>query len=407
MDYNHDLEDQVFEWLEGASDEEVAESLAQTASDFFGASFESYQPPAGKHARLSRNVKGQGLPDGELTDEVWSTIDSQLEELNSVLGQTSRVSIEPHGQNNGHWCFVGTWHEIIDTLFDIEAESDEDGSEWFLLVPSDTFEALMDRWNELIASNESGKSFSRLSESMLQEGAALDRLKDIEAGNSPAVTADEVAPAHPEENIDGIGYDETEDPEMSDVSMNKLIEAAMTDAAKIRGYMMSSGPHSYDGFLDSEFGDDAIPEGKFKSYVKVQSDKGDYDLTAEDESSIFTRRARGGAAVAGGKADNLYNPPSLPSGYKKSARLGSIEKKYAGQTMDTESSGNADEMFQNMIDIVADIASGVATKRHALIFGDPGVGKCHSYDTKVKIRVQDDLYSDLVEFLHSQENLAS
>ena len=56
----------------------------------------------------------------------------------------------------------------------------------------------------------------------------------------------------------------------------------------------------------------------------------------------------------------------------------------------TEIANDSDFVFRDMENIVKAVILGHAEKRHALIAGDPGVGKCMAYDQKITIQVPDD-----------------
>ena len=55
----------------------------------------------------------------------------------------------------------------------------------------------------------------------------------------------------------------------------------------------------------------------------------------------------------------------------------------------TEIANDADFIFKDMENIVKSVVLGHADKRHALIAGDPGVGKCHHKDELITIHVPD------------------
>jgi hypothetical protein len=390
---NEYWEDDLIDWIEDGNQDEIVQTLVDAANEKFGGrSYELYK------GFMSKNVKGRGISEHLNDDDMGLALSDELDELDAELDGTG-LRIYPDGRQGGHWTIATDWNgngsgvptpqELIDELFDV---SDNESNGGYDFTPNEKFTLINQLWESMIEGNEKMTSLDgTLQESkvrpidhtILKEGAALAHIQAIIDGEEPALSAEEVAPAHPDPSIE---YDEEEDPEMMEgtpkqitESMKRIHEAAMTDAARIRGYMTSKtkGPKSYEDFAGSDFGSDSIDAAKFKTYVKNQMVRGDYDITPEDEGAIFARKAGGGGGSKGGKPDNFYTPPEIDAKYKKSSRLTAYEKRFASETMDNEASGNADQMFQNMIDIVADIASGVATKRHALIFGDPGVGKTY------------------------------
>lgn len=50
---------------------------------------------------------------------------------------------------------------------------------------------------------------------------------------------------------------------------------------------------------------------------------------------------------------------------------------------------SADEKYENIYLIAKAIFQGKGIKHHAFIYGDPGIGKCVSYDEKIPVRMDD------------------
>jgi len=404
---NPDGEDNLIEWIDEKGENNVIEILAKRADEMFGGKPVGERPSCHYEqydGHLSRNVKRRGFlgAEGEYEEQdLYDMWDMQAASLNESLEKLG-LSLDVQGRMGGHWCIVGDIYETIDGLFDYV-----DVKDGFEFYPNDDFNELNQKWDDMIKHNESSKTIEALWESrrrrefsigsILKEGAALEHLKAIASGEESPITAADVAPANPDPSIE---YEEEKDPEMMEgtpnkisESINRLMEAGMTDAAKIRGFMMSAGPKSYDAFLASKFGDDAINEGKFKTYVSNQMKRGDYALEPDEEAAIFAKKVGGGGPRGkGDDSDKFFTVPEMDPNYKKSARLSGYEKRFAGESMDPEASSNADAMFINMTDIVADIAAGVATKRHALIFGDPGVGKTYECTRALEGNLNHDRY---------------
>jgi hypothetical protein len=243
----------------------------------------------------------------------------------------------------------------------------------------------------------------------LSEGSALEQLLDVIKNGDTTVGPDILAPAPVENNI----YDELSDPEVLEEElqeyelsrwMNRLNEAAVTAASLIRSFMKSkSQDKSYQSFLSSEWGDDSIDFNKFKTYVKNQLKKGDYNLTEEQQAQSMGSVAGAVGSRTSKRAaptdDNFYSPPEIKDGERMSAGAEKLAKTYQEDPSAEGSAASAQEQFDNMYDIVADIATGEATNRHALIWGDPGCGKSMSGDIKIIIQIEDHIKEQLEKYL--------
>lgn len=87
--------------------------------------------------------------------------------------------------------------------------------------------------------------------------------------------------------------------------------------------------------------------------------------------------------------------PQEPQGplYGGASKVGEAPSVGLAALMDedaTEIASDADFIFRDMENTVKAVILGYADKRHALIAGDPGVGKCMAYDQKITIQVPDD-----------------
>ena len=194
------------------------------------------------------------------------------------------------------------------------------------------------------------------------------------------MSPEDMAP-EPDSSVD---YKEEDDPEMLEESYSKesiqrhtqhLMEAGVNKTSLITSFLNSnSTDKSFAAFQNSEFGSEEINVGTYKAYTKDLVKKGKVNLSQEE----FSQAVGGGGGKGPGpkKGQEFYEKPELAPNYKPSATLSKFADKY-GDEEDFNSLGSADEQFDNMTDIVADIASGEATKRHALIYGDPGVGKTY------------------------------
>ena len=86
--------------------------------------------------------------------------------------------------------------------------------------------------------------------------------------------------------------------------------------------------------------------------------------------------------------------PQEPEGplYGGSSKMGEAPSEALAALMDedaTEIASDADFVFKDMENIVKAVILGHADKRHALIAGDPGVGKCMDASELITIQVPD------------------
>lgn len=238
----------------------------------------------------------------------------------------------------------------------------------------------------------------------LQEAGALELLKDIENKDNHGVQLSDIAP-DPEQNIGQ--YNAVQDPEMKQPEttaplsestsryayLKKLVEAK-NDAITM---FLKSGADdvSYEAFENSEYFDDAknrkgelCSKAEYIAGVKWLLKNGKID--ADDV----------GNALAGAKSLSK-DPYSIDTSdddgpyrrgedwdaenYSQSETLSQWVSDYA----DTPGVQNVNEVFENLEDIVREIVTGIADKRHSCCCGDPGVGKTYTVRKTVEKYVGD------------------
>lgn len=64
---------------------------------------------------------------------------------------------------------------------------------------------------------------------------------------------------------------------------------------------------------------------------------------------------------------------------------------------------SADEKYENIYLIAKTIFQGKGIKHHAFIYGDPGIGKCVSYDEKIPVRMDDAIAEAYEVWLESRQ----
>lgn len=61
------------------------------------------------------------------------------------------------------------------------------------------------------------------------------------------------------------------------------------------------------------------------------------------------------------------------------------------------------DKYDGLYETARNVASGASLNPHAFICGEPGVGKCASYDTVIPIRVEDIVAEEIAQWLESQK----
>lgn len=253
----------------------------------------------------------------------------------------------------------------------------------------------------------------------LSEAGALELIKDIEKGESHGIQLSDVAP-DPEQNNGQ--YDATKDPEMKQLektislsestsryaSLKRLVEAK-NDAIVM---FLKSGADdvSYEAFENSEYFEDAknrkgelCSKAEYIAGVKwlLKNSK----IDADDVGNALA----GAKSLSKDPYDNDTNSDDGPyrrgegwdaDSYTQSETLSQWMSNYA----DAPGVQNVNEVFENMEDVVREIVTGVADKRHACIAGDPGIGKCVDGSEKITIRVVSAVAQDLEKFLSKKKN---
>lgn len=76
-----------------------------------------------------------------------------------------------------------------------------------------------------------------------------------------------------------------------------------------------------------------------------------------------------------------------------------------GDEIDTvlSSKDSAEDKFSTIYTIAKTIFQGKGIKHHAFIYGDPGVGKCVSYDEKIPVRMDDAIAEAYESWLESRQ----
>ena len=216
----------------------------------------------------------------------------------------------------------------------------------------------------------------------LKEGSALDLLKDIEKDNTN-VSPEDIAPELKNEPIDGITYDSLKDPEQA-LNESVLKEGKSYDLFK--EWLDNTDDGSFETFKNSEYYSQIGRNGGWdydyflKNLRWIRKDFPGYEFppgtplngsasgrnaysdTRDDDDAIYSRKG------------HEIDPDKI------SDQLKGWVQDYSDVSPDV----SVDEIFEEMGEIVKNICLGRSDKRHALIAGDPGIGKTYTVKEIIK-----------------------
>lgn len=226
---------------------------------------------------------------------------------------------------------------------------------------------------------------------IVENDGALELLKDMEAGETD-VTPEDISPDL-DQNIlaDGIPYSQKKDPEVNGTlaeSRNKRarrIQEGKND--EILSFLQTAEDGSYESFKNSEFFERAtnrdgttVSKSDYVRAVNYLVSGGKIDRNELPPNTTTSNRDSGSANAYEDKhSSDIYTREPDAYGDEPSSTLKGWNK-YA----DESASITAEETFEDMAAIVKEIVTGVADKRHALIAGDPGIGKTYLVREVVK-----------------------
>jgi hypothetical protein len=221
----------------------------------------------------------------------------------------------------------------------------------------------------------------------------LQYIQDVEDGIA-TVGPDALAPPiKVPRTSSGAIYDERKDPEMNEDS-NVLKETRLID--RISRYIRETDNPNYDDYMNSDFSKPRDKEASFEKELKQLERLGGNPPPRRGEGSDSKKsRSFGGPYDAERELDTGVNE-------EYSQIFQDLHNKYG------EASGRdtAEEMFQDLVNVVRNIVLRRSDpKRHALIYGDPGVGKCIAPETKIRIKVEDEVSEKLSQFLKLKRRL--
>ena len=179
-------------------------------------------------------------------------------------------------------------------------------------------------------------------------------------------------------------YDSKKDPEYNEAEMREAFWSSyMTNGVKlteafriancIKDYLENGGnPDDVQALADS------LPDTeKSAVYYKTHID--------ELEKQFNAYKAKNAIKAAPEAPRPVFDKANLTNDLAKD--LMSDEGDEIDAVMSAKDS--AEDKFENIYTIAKTIFQGRGIKHHAFIYGDPGVGKCASYDEKIPVRMDD------------------
>jgi len=251
----------------------------------------------------------------------------------------------------------------------------------------------------------------------------LDYAEDLINDNTD-VTPDELAPKLGSQMACGSTYDEVKDPEIKesfDDTRLRLFEASMSQS--IEDYIVSDPNPTYKGYMKSPFANSKVTPEKFKKDLVYFTNRG---VAFGSSVRISSTGGEGYKDTAGAvNRDKDQEKKRKPGPYEEDRDENYTEGEYASQASAMSSKyatqsllPTADEIFQDVFNVVRNIVSGDSDIRHAIIYGDPGIGKtyevtetCKRYMPKSRFNyvyergATGSVFTSLVPFLykHSQD----
>ena len=169
----------------------------------------------------------------------------------------------------------------------------------------------------------------------------------------------------------GAVYDEKDDPEMNPPGQKIRVVERLTEALTkdVATFVNNSDDLSYNAWLQSELAskNKMIPENV---YVRLAHEAVEM-RGAKPKTALPSKFTRSGGQSNSKKPGPYAKPDEyVPGEYEKD--VAELSKKYGTMSLDK----SADEIFEEVFNAVRDVISGHEDQKpHAIIFGDPGIGK--------------------------------
>lgn len=221
----------------------------------------------------------------------------------------------------------------------------------------------------------------------LIEGSALELLKDIEKDNTE-VSPEDIAPEIENRPVAGVVYDSSEDPEIHRNDTKELNESVLREKennlALFRQWFESTDDGSYEAYKNSEYyekiGNQPWDYAHYISNIgKVKREYPDLEFPPKTpiRGTASSTNAYSGDSDDGSiysRAGHEIDPDAMSDTLKQ----------WVQDYAEVSSDVTVDEIFEEVEAIVKNICIGRSDKRHALIAGDPGIGKTYTVKKVIK-----------------------
>jgi len=199
----------------------------------------------------------------------------------------------------------------------------------------------------------------------------IEFISDVEQGGAP-VSADVLAPDCDGTTESGFVYDETKDPEMIRESYLANMQRRLQEAKRgdlVNAYANNVENPTYEGFMKSEWAHPNCTKEQFDKDISWLTNKG-YIGTGKQFSTLGKSYGAGGSS----KEKKAIGPYERDENYEAgeySKQAEGLFSKYGEASL----KGSAEETFQDIYNVVKNIILKKTDKTHAIIYGDPGIGK--------------------------------
>lgn len=165
-----------------------------------------------------------------------------------------------------------------------------------------------------------------------------------------------------------------------------LQEANFHIRSFLKNYIQTHGNADLDGIIA------ALPDGKTGLYYKTHTD-------------ALQQKVNEMVAKLGAQGTPVNVEPPKP--FSVDDLTNDLAKELAGSEDEVDAVLTAADSAQDKFDTIRSVArtilQGRGIKHHAFIYGDPGCGKCASYDEKIPVRMDDAMAEAFEVWLQSRD----
>lgn len=207
-----------------------------------------------------------------------------------------------------------------------------------------------------------------------------------------AGVAKQIIDSVPESDIEGM-----HSPEELEEARNTFWKAYLTNGTELqegnfnigtflKNYIQTHGNADLDGIIA------ALPEEKAGLYYKTHT-----DALQQKVNEMVARLGAQGAPVE-------VEPPKP---FSVDDLTNDLARELVGSDDEVDAVLSAADSAQDKFDTIRSVArtilQGKGIKHHAFIYGDPGCGKCVSYDEKIPVRMDDAMAEAFEAWLQSRD----